>query len=143
MLFAKLLLAGTFYLLSGIHVFWMLGGKWGADQVIPTSKDGVPLFQPGRFATAFVAIGLALFGTYYLNSAQWVPIPWHPTMDRIGSWAIPTIFTLRALGDFKYIGAFKRVKNTPFGEMDSKFFSPLCLIISIIGFYLLINQTHL
>ena len=56
---------------------------------------------------------------------------------RFGGWVIPIIFLLRAIGEFKYVGIFKRVKKTKFGRFDTKLFSPLCLIISILG---IINQ---
>jgi hypothetical protein len=43
-----------------------------------------------------------------------------------------TLFILRAIGDFKYLGFFKKIKNTKFGQNDTKYFAPLCLIIGIL-----------
>jgi len=51
----------------------------------------------------------------------------------ICGWAIPAIFLLRALGDFRYVGFFKKVKTTPFAKADTKFFSPLCLMLGLFG----------
>jgi len=48
-------------------------------------------------------------------------------------WFIPIIFILRAVGDFNYVGIFKKIKNTEFARADSKIFIPLCLIIGICG----------
>jgi len=45
-----------------------------------------------------------------------------------------SIFLLRAIGDFNYVGFFKKIKDTNFGKMDSKYYSPLCLVIAIMGF---------
>ena len=42
------------------------------------------------------------------------------------------VFFLRALGDFKYIGFFKKIRNTSFAKSDTWFFSPLCLLISLL-----------
>ncbi|MEM6843120.1 MAG: DUF3995 domain-containing protein [Bacteroidota bacterium] len=50
------------------------------------------------------------------------------------------IFILRALGEFNYVGFFKRVKNTEFARADSRIFSPLCLGIGVIG--ILIQLMH-
>ena len=52
---------------------------------------------------------------------------------KYGGWIIPIIFILRAIGEFKYVGFFKRIKQTEFGKLDTKFFSPLCLTIGLIG----------
>jgi len=54
-------------------------------------------------------------------------------LSHYGLWAITTIFLIRAIGEFKYIGFFKKIKTTTFGQMDTKFYSPLCLIISFLG----------
>ncbi len=37
------------------------------------------------------------------------------------------------MGEFKYVGFFKKIKMTHFGKRDSNFFSPLGLIIAIMG----------
>ncbi|MAE85486.1 MAG: hypothetical protein CMB80_22315 [Flammeovirgaceae bacterium] len=140
MLFPNLLLATVFFFLSAIHIYWTFGGKWGHSNAIPTDREGNYLFSPGKGVTIFVAIGLAFFGIFYFNNTPFIQLNWPERVNSIGAWVIPSIFTLRAIGDFRYVGAFKRVKDTEFGEMDSKFFSPLCFIIGIIGFYLLINS---
>jgi hypothetical protein len=38
---------------------------------------------------------------------------------------------LRALGEFRYIGFFKRVRGTPFARMDSRYYSPLALLLGV------------
>lgn len=141
MVFPNLLLSATFFFLSLIHIYWAFGGRLGNSKSIPTDKEGNFIFSPGIVATVIVAGVLAFFGTYYLNNTHLLTISWPSKINTVAGWAIPTIFMLRALGDFNYVGAFKRVKGTEFAEMDSKFFSPLCFIIGIIGFYILINPT--
>ncbi|WP_281635816.1 DUF3995 domain-containing protein [Flavobacterium marginilacus] len=39
---------------------------------------------------------------------------------------------MRAIGDFNYVGFFKKIKLAKFGKNDTKYFSPLCLIIGIL-----------
>ena len=43
------------------------------------------------------------------------------------------VFALRAVGDFRCVGFFKRVKDTPFAVWDSRLFSPLCGILSLLA----------
>jgi hypothetical protein len=48
---------------------------------------------------------------------------------------------LRAIGDFNYVGFFKKIKHTKFGKNDTKYFSPLCLTIGVLTIILeLINK---
>jgi Protein of unknown function (DUF3995) len=46
---------------------------------------------------------------------------------------ISLLFFLRAIGDFRYVGFFKKVKQTVFARLDSKYYSPLCLFIAVCG----------
>jgi Protein of unknown function (DUF3995) len=59
-----------------------------------------------------------------------IQFDWLP--DRVGEWsvwAIAAIFLLRAIGDFRYVGFFKKERGSKFAKMDTKFYSPLCLLI--------------
>jgi hypothetical protein len=67
-----------------------------------------------------------LFTSYYLILPSGM-------LASIG-WIIPAIFLIRAIGDFKYVGFTKKVKSSTFAELDTKFFSPLCLVIAALGF---------
>ena len=50
-----------------------------------------------------------------------------------GLWIIAGIFILRAIGDFRYVGFFKSVKQSAFARADSRYYSPLCLLIGVLG----------
>jgi hypothetical protein len=52
---------------------------------------------------------------------------------RYGSWFIPVVFLLRAVGEFRYVGFFKKIKNTSFAKMDSQYYSPLCLAVGVLA----------
>jgi hypothetical protein len=49
----------------------------------------------------------------------------------MGNLLIAFIFLARAVGDFNYVGFFKRVKRTAFAKNDSRYFAPLCLFIAV------------
>lgn len=120
-------------ILSGIHINWAFGGKWSLDRALPTNEEGKRVLNPTRVDSAIVAIGLLIFATYYLLKANIITLSVPSHMLPYVGWAISSIFMLRAIGDFKYVGFFKRFKTTDFAKLDLKIYSPLSLSISIIG----------
>ena len=131
----SVLLFIVFSILSGFHFYWLFGGTYGVSKVIPTKK-GVVLNKQAipPVATLVVALGLLSFGMIYALKTEWILVSIPAWMERGASWFIPSIFLLRAVGDFNYVGFFKKVKETEFAKADSKLFSPLCLGIGIVGF---------
>lgn len=121
-----------FLSLSLIHFYWVLGGKWGNQSVYPSKNDTIPPIMPGVIPTLIVAIGLLGFGFFYLIQYRFVNIALPEWLDKIGFWIIATIFIVRAIGDFNYIGFFKKHKKTKFSINDTKYYSPLCLLIGVL-----------
>ncbi|MDY7394845.1 DUF3995 domain-containing protein [Aureibaculum sp. 2210JD6-5] len=89
--------------------------------------------NPKKIDSGIVALVLTAFGFFYLIKTNLITVNIPSWILTYGTWIIPAIFLLRAIGDFKYIGFFKRVKSTDFAKLDTKFFSPLCLTISTLG----------
>lgn len=127
-------------LVSAIHVYWSFGGTWGLRESLP-EHNGSKAFQPGRIATlvvAFVFGGMALF---YLFKIGWLLLPpwlipfW---LQQYGLWLLAGIFMLRAIGDFRYVGFFKKVRNSRFAQLDTSFYSPLCLLLCVNTFLLIL-----
>lgn len=129
----SLLLLVTFMILSGFHFYWLFGGTWGVSKVIPTKDNDTSALSPPQFATLVVALGLASFGGLYLIKSGLINLTF-PSWFEYAYWAIPAIFTIRAIGEFNYVGFFKKIKHTEFAKADSKLFSPLCLGMGIAGF---------
>ncbi len=125
-------------LLALIHLNWVVGGTWGFAQALPTNERGEIVLNPGRIDSAVVGSGLLAFALFYLLKSGLVDLPVPNWILTFGGWIIPTIFLLRAMGDFRYIGFFKKVRDTDFGKLDSILFSPLCLTIGIIGIVVLL-----
>ena len=59
-----------FSLLSGIHFYWLFGGKWGLEKVIPTKSEQAITLSIPKFATLIVALVLLLFGVIYLIKSR-------------------------------------------------------------------------
>jgi Protein of unknown function (DUF3995) len=126
----SLLLATVFFVLSAIHVYWGFGGRWAMADAFPTKEDGTSLEKvPGMVASFVVAVGLFAFGIFYLIKSDILAISLPTFLLSYGYWVITVIFLLRAVGDFKYFGFFKKIKTTPFGKKDSLIYTPLCLFI--------------
>jgi hypothetical protein len=141
----KLVNTLIFVLLACLHVYWAWGGlgkspSQGMSQVVP-EIDGKPAFQPGFVATMAVAIGLLAFAFVSIWAIRPIykgtsPVVASPGWCVYGNLAIAVIFLLRFVGDFNYVGLFKKVTHTRFARYDSRFYTPLCLLISLIAFYI-------
>ena len=129
-----ILLFLIFSLLGGFHFYWLLGGTYGVKKVIPTkSVHATNTLSVPPIATFIVAVTLITFGLMYLQIVALIAIPLPEWVLQFGSWFVPSIFILRAIGEFNYVGFFKKVKETEFAQADSRIFSPLCLGIGIMG----------
>ena len=49
----------------------------------------------------------------------------------VGPIGVGVVLLARAVGDFRYVGFFKRVRGSRFATLDSRYFSPLCLILGL------------
>lgn len=130
-------LAGIFTLLALIHFSWALGSTFGFENALPKNEAGNYVLNPALWESAVVGFALSLFGIFYLVRAKVLKLSIPSRLRLIGSWLIPLIFLLRALGDFKYVGFFKSITSTDFARLDTMFYSPLCLIIAVAGLVLL------
>lgn len=124
--FIKIVNALIFSFLSGVHIYWAFGGKWGLEGVLPT-KDGVKKLNPSPGGTLVVAGGLALFA--FISSVDVIEYKWSYLVLFI-------LFGLRAIGDFRYVGLFKKVEDSVFAVKDTQLFIPLCVYLSLSNAFL-------
>ncbi|MCH2044614.1 MAG: DUF3995 domain-containing protein [Saprospiraceae bacterium] len=133
MMILAIILFVIFSILGAFHLYWLAGGSWGMEYVIPTKDDTTQRLTPPAFATLIVAVALFSFGLVYLQLTELIYLPVPDWIINYAAWFIPSIFILRAIGEFNYVGFFKRIRHTKFAKADSKLFSPLCLGIGGIG----------
>jgi hypothetical protein len=124
------ILSSIFFLLSTLHFYWAAGGNWASDIVLPKDLTGNAVLQPTTIDTIIVGSVLMVFAFYYLVKADLLRISLPRWILNSGYWLISGIFLLRAFGDFNYVGFTKRIKHTDFATLDSRYFSPLCLLIA-------------
>ncbi len=123
-------------IISLLHFYWMLGGAWGFKQALPTTAEGKFIFQPKTFECGVVAIGLLGMSFYTLIYADILPFELPFFVEKYTIWLLASIFMLRAVGDFRFVGFTKSIKTTEFAQLDTQFYAPLCLYLSI-GFILI------
>ena len=119
----------TFIALSLWHVRMALWPTSGESGAVP-SVSGKPLFVPSTKTTLVVAVVLFLFGCLVAATAGLVGLG-IPT--RLLAWlcyALAFGLLARAVGEFKYVGFFKRVRDSRFARLDTLFYSPLCLLLA-------------
>lgn len=125
--------------MAGFHFYWVFGGKIGLDKALP-SKDGELLLKPSKAMTFLVGVILLLFAyiAFALGFYDFDTIENKSFYQYFGVF-LSIIFTLRAIGEFNVVGFFKKVKDTPFAVYDTRYYSPLCLILGLIFALLVYN----
>lgn len=147
LIFAQIVNSIIFLAIAGLHFYWAIGAFFGKKMVEATSvlpeTNGKPLFVPSAFATLVVAIGLLIFAK--ISSYSIIDFLNFTAVNKYGNLAIAIIFFLRAIGDFKYVGFFKKKINgskitSSFAQNDTKYYSPLCLFIAAMAIVIYLNQ---
>ena len=125
------IVCAVFLVLAGWHVYMALMPRVGSGEsgAVP-SVGGKPLFVPSRHATLAVAVVLLLFAALVAATAGLVPLALPPVLLAWMSYALALGLLARAIGEFKYVGFFKRVRGSRFATLDTFVYSPLCLLLA-------------
>jgi hypothetical protein len=121
------LLSAILTALATLHLYWALGGSWGASAVVPRGSAGEKMIDPGPKASAMVA-ALLLFSAWIAVGRWWNP-QWRSWMLA----GIAVVFLVRAVGDFRYVGFFKSQKESLFAYWDTRLYSPLCVFLAALA----------
>jgi len=120
--------------LSLIHAYWAFGGRAGRTAAVP-EVGARPAFVPSALATFAVAVALAFCAVVVAASAGIIlsapPALWSTWL----AFALAAVLLARAVGDFRLVGFFKRVRGTRFARLDSLIYAPLCLALAVAIFY--------
>lgn len=143
-MYLALLNAAIFLSLSGLHIYWVIGGQWGLQNAMPEQLRSRFLApdkrQEFRWATLFVALGLFVLALLNLWYVDILPGPaflnWEVPYELL---AIALVFGLRGIGDFKFVGVFKKDRSAGFPWLDSFIYSPLCLFLAATHFFLFVQ----
>jgi len=132
--FAAEVVVTIFAVLALIHFYWALGGRSGKVAAVP-EVSGRPAFVPSAVSTLVVAVGLSACALLVAAAAGLVgppaPRPWVTWL----AFALALALLARAIGDFRLVGFFKRIRGTQFARLDSVVYAPLCMVLAIAVFY--------
>ena len=128
-----ILLSMIFAALALFHIYWAAGGSFGKAVTAPTLA-GKCIFDPSPVATILVALALLIAMFIIIGQLGMLGDAIPKWIFRWGSWCICIVFLLRAVGEFRYVGFFKQVRDTQFATWDTMLFSPLCLMIAVMAF---------
>jgi len=121
-------------IVAAVHIYWAAGGKAGKGAAIP-SANGRAVIRPSAFGTALVAVGLCAMAALVALRIGWLDLPALPgnsAVVEIGTWLMAVVFALRAIGDFRYVGFFKRIRDGKFARLDTLVYSPLCAFLALL-----------
>lgn len=129
--------------ISGLHFYWAflsyIGQKPFESSIAIPEINGKAAFTPSTFATIIVALWLLVFAKLSgFNLVPGISVQYFSPVIPWGNLAIAILFLIRAIGDFHYVGFFKKIKGTKFAKNDSSYYSPLCMLISICAFIIFI-----
>jgi hypothetical protein len=95
------------------------------------SKSGKPLFVPSVGATVAVGLVLLVFACLVAAAAGFVEVGLPVRVLTWSCYALALGLFARAVGEFKYVGFFKRVRGSKFARLDTLLYSPLCLLLAL------------
>jgi hypothetical protein len=98
--------------------------------VIP-ENNGCPLFVPGPLSTAAVAIALLIAAFLLALRAGFIANQIPKALLTFLCLLLACGLVLRAIGEFRFVGFFKKVRDSRFAYLDNVFYSPLCLLLGL------------
>jgi Protein of unknown function (DUF3995) len=124
------LIATVLAALSTLHLYWAVGGRWGHVAALP-EHHGQPVFRPGALGTLLVAALLATASVLVLGRVGLGAAARLSRLTHVGAWIIAVVFLLRGLGDFRFIGVFRSVRDTRFAWWDRHLYTPLSIVLGL------------
>ena len=120
----------AFIVLALWHFYMAFASHAGVGAAVP-SVDGKPLFIPTKKMTVALGVALLLFALLVAATGGLFSLGVPDVLLTWLSYALALGLFARAIGDFKYVGFFKRVRDSRSAELDTLLFSPLCLLLAV------------
>ncbi len=122
-----------FFSISLMHFYWAFGGRYGLVAAIPERfhAEGMKFGFPMKLATLFMAFVFGFIGFTYVFPMLDFGMTWLQKYHNTFTFFIIGILMIRAIGDFNFVGFFKKDKRGVFARNDSKYYAPLCLYLAL------------
>ncbi len=110
-----------------LHLYWALGGLRFADKVLPQRADSAAkVFNPGRWLTLVVAALFAGFAVVVATVAAGSESAILRALVAGGA----LVLAARAVGDNRYAGFTKSIRDTAFAVADDRYLTPLAVFLA-------------
>jgi hypothetical protein len=133
------LVAAALAALGLMHVYWASGGGFGKSAAVP-EINGQRAFVPSTGGTLVVAAALFFAATVVAIAGGLFGVGDFRGLFRVLAYGLSATFMARAVGDFRLVGFFKRVRGTRFARLDTTVFAPLCLALGLAVLYVAYND---
>ena len=124
------IVVAVFVALALWHFYMAVAPSVGRTGAVPMT-DGKPLFVPSVRATVAVGTVLLLFALLVAGTAGFLSFGLPVWVLRWLSYGLALGLLARAVGEFRYVGFFKRVVGSRFATLDTFVYSPLCLALAM------------
>lgn len=131
------ILCVVFVILAVLHLYWAVGGQLYLQGAVPTVGDR-PIFEPGPLFAIAIAAVLVTAAMVCAQRGGLLSLGLPTWFSRLGIWVLALVFAVRAIGEFRYVGLFKRVRGTLFARRDSLVYTPFCVVVSALAVWLAI-----
>jgi hypothetical protein len=128
--------------IAGLHVYWAAGGRWpGHDEaslnaLVVGGRPGAPM--PPPFASIAVSAGISGIALGAVAARGLIELPL-PGVVRVLTWIAAGVLAVRGLGGFFDLRLRPHTIALPFGRLNRRIYSPLCvalaggLIVALVG----------
>lgn len=128
---AGVALAFAFLLFALVHLYWAMNGRRGLRLALP-HEGARPVFQPRRGAIMLVAAGSAACSALLLLWLDVICTPFpraalRPVLQ-VAVILLGATLLVRAVGDFRHFGFFRKRGDGPFRRMDRLIYTPFSLV---------------
>lgn len=107
---------------AGVHVAWAAGSRAGvADAVPQRAGTRQPLWSPGPVPIVGVVIALVAYAVVVVALALGADGAWWRWLGV----AALVLLVARVVGDGRYVGVLKRVRDTRFARADDRYWTPV------------------
>ena len=123
------IVSAVFVILAAWHFKMAFFGMSGERNAVP-SVDGKAAVRAVESRDRCGRRGLLLFTALVAATAGLLATGLPQFLLAWACYALALGLLARAIGEFKYVGFFKKVRDSKFARMDTMLYSPLCLLLA-------------
>jgi hypothetical protein len=132
------IIALSLFAIAIVHFCWGIASM-EEEAVLASEYEDQSLAAPTNTECLDVAAALILASVIVAARGELLRSPMPEAWTHIGAFAVGTVLIARGIGDFRYVGFFKRVRDTAFAEWDTRLFSPISFLLGVATLWLAVH----